>query len=70
MTYGQDTKQHLSELINLYTEQLEKPVATLFGDLIQQERKECIHQLDELRLMDMEATLWAKSGSTKAKFSL
>ena len=70
MTQGQDTKQYLSELINLYTEQLEKPVATLFGDLIQQERKVCIHQLNELRLMDMEATLWAKSGSTKARFSL
>lgn len=70
MNETQDTKHYLADLINLYTEQLEKPIAKTFGDLIQKERKECIQELNQLRQMDMEATLWAKSGSTKARFSL
>ena len=64
-----DRKQVLGDLISLYTEQLKKPIANTFGELIQEIRKECIQELDQLRQVDMEATLWAKSGSTKALLS-
>ena len=64
-----DRKKVLGDLISLYTEQLEKPIANTFGELIQEIRKECIQELDQLRQVDMEATLWAKSGSTKALLS-
>ena len=69
MTENQDSKNYLAELINLYSEQLNKPIANTFGELIQEIRKECIQELDQLRQVDMEATLWAKSGSTKALLS-
>ena len=65
-----DRKQVLGDLISLYTEQLEKPVAALFGDFIQQERKECIQELNLIKQADMEGMLLAKSRSTKARFSL
>ena len=61
----QDRKHFLADLINLYTEQLDKPIADTYGELIQEIRKECIQELDHLKQVDMEATLWAKSGSTK-----
>ena len=64
-----DRKQVLGDLISLYTEQLEKPIANTFGELIQEIRKECIQELDQIRLVDVEATLLAKSGSTKALLS-
>ena len=69
MTENQDSKHYLAELINLYSEQLDKPIASTFGELIQEIRKECIQELDQLRQVDMEAMLWAKSGSTKALLS-
>ena len=69
MNDSQDRKQVLGDLISLYTEQLEKPVAALFGDLIQQERKECIQELNQIKQVDMEAMLLAKSKSTKALLS-
>ena len=69
MTKNQDSKHYLAELINLYSEQLDKPIASTFGELIQEIRKECIQELDQLRQVDMEAMLWAKSGSTKALLS-
>ena len=69
MTENQDSKHYLAELINLYSEQLNKPIANTFGELIQETRKECIHKLDQLKQVDMEAMLWAKSGSTKALLS-
>ena len=65
----QDRKQYLSELINLYREQLNQPIAKTFGELIQETRKECIQELDQLKQVDMEATLWAKSRSTKELLS-
>ena len=65
----QDRKHYLAELINLYREQLDKPIARTFGELIQETRKECIQELDQLRTIDMEAMLWAKSRSTKALLS-
>ena len=65
----QDRKHYLAELINLYREQLDKPIARTFGELIQETRKECIQELDQLRKIDMEAMLWAKSRSTKALLS-
>ena len=70
MNDSQDRKQVLGDLISLYTEQLEKPVATLFGDLIQEIRKECIQELNLIKQADMEGMLLAKSRSTKARFSL
>ena len=69
MTKNQDSKHYLAELINLYSEQLDKPIASTFGELIQEIRKECIQELDQLKQVDMEAMLWAKSGSTKALLS-
>ena len=69
MKNDQDTKEYLAELINLYTDQLDKPIASTFGELIQETRKECIHKLDQLKQVDMEATLWAKSRSTKELLS-
>ena len=69
MTKNQDSKHYLAELINLYSEQLDKPIASTFGELIQEIRKECIQELDQLRKIDMEAMLWAKSRSTKALLS-
>ena len=69
MHENQDSKHYLAELINLYSEQLDKPIANTFGELIQEIRKECIQQLDQLRQVDVEAMLWAKSGSTKALLS-
>ena len=69
MTENQDSKHYLAELINLYSEQLDKPIANTFGELIQEIRKECIQELDQLRQVDMEAMLWARSGSTKALLS-
>ena len=69
MPENQDSKHYLAELINLYTEQLDKPIASTFGELIQEIRKECIQQLDQLKQVDMEAMLWAKNGSTKALLS-
>ena len=65
MPETQDRKHYLAELINLYREQLNKPIANTFGELIQEIRKECIQELDQLTQVVMEATLWAKSGSTK-----
>ena len=70
MPETKDRKHYLAELINLYRDQLDKPIANTFGELIQEIRKECIHELDQIHQVDMEATLWAKSGSTKARFSL
>ena len=69
MPETQDRKHYLAELINLYREQLNKPIANTFGELIQEIRKECIHELAQLKQVDMEATLWAKSRSTKALLS-
>ena len=69
MPETQDRKHYLAELINLYREQLNKPIANTFGELIQEIRKECIRELDQLKQVDMEATLWAKSKSTKALLS-
>lgn len=69
MHENQDSKHYLAELINLYSEQLDKPIANTFGELIQEIRKECIQQLNQLRQVDVEAMLWAKSGSTKALLS-
>ena len=69
MPKNQDSKHYLAELINLYSEQLDKPIAKTFGELIQEIRKECIQELDQLKQVDMEAMLWAKSGSTKALLS-
>ena len=69
MTKNQDSKHYLAELINLYSEQLDKPIASTFGELIQEIRKECIQELDQLRQVDMEAMLLAKSKSTKALLS-
>ena len=69
MHENQDSKHYLAELINLYSEQLDKPIANTFGELIQEIRKECIQELDQIRLVDVEATLLAKSGSTKALLS-
>ena len=69
MKNDQDSKHYLAELINLYTEQLDKPIASTFGELIQEIRKECIQELDQIRQVDMEATLLAKSRSTKALLS-
>ena len=69
MQADQDSKHYLAELINLYTDQLDKPIASTFGELIQEKRKECIHKLDQLKQVDMEATLWAKSRSTKELLS-
>ena len=61
-----DRKQVLVDLISLYTEQLDKPIADTFGELIQEIRKECIRELDQIKQVDMEAMIWAKSRSTKA----
>ena len=69
MPETQDSKHYLAELINLYTDQLDKPIASTFGELIQETRKECIQELDQLKQVDMEATLWAKSRSTKELLS-
>ena len=69
MKTDQDSKHYLAELINLYTDQLDKPIASTFGELIQETRKECIQELDQLKKVDMEVTLWAKSRSTKALLS-
>ena len=70
MNDSQDRKHVLGDLISLYTEQLEKPIANTFGELIQQERKECIQELNLIKQADMEGMLLAKSRSTKARFSL
>ena len=69
MPETQDRKHFLTDLINLYTEQLDKPIADTYGELIQEIRKECIRELDQIKQVDMEATLWAKSRSTKALLS-
>ena len=69
MKNDQDTKEYLAELINLYREQLNKPIANTFGELIQEIRKECIQELDQLKQVDMEAMLLVKSRSTKALLS-
>ena len=69
MPETQDRKHYLAELINLYREQLNKPIANTFGELIKEIRKECIQELDQIRQVDMEATLLAKRGSTKALLS-
>ena len=66
----QDRKHYLAELINLYREQLNKPIADTFGELIQEIRKECIQELNQIKQADMEGMLLAKSRSTKARFSL
>ena len=69
MPETQDRKHYLAELINLYREQLNKPIASTFGELIQETQKECIQELDKIRQVDMEAMLLAKSKSTKALLS-
>lgn len=69
MTETQDTKEYLADLINLYSKQLDQPIASTFGELIKEIRQECIQELDLIRRVDMEATLWAKSRSTKALLS-
>ena len=69
MTETQDTKEYLADLINLYSKQLDQPIASTFGELIKEIRQEFIQELDLIRRVDMEATLWAKSRSTKALLS-
>jgi len=69
MTETQDTKEYLADLINLYSKQLDQPIANTFGELIKEIRQECIQELDQIRRVDMEATLWAKSRSIKALLS-
>ena len=69
MNDSQDRKQVLGDLISLYTEQLEKPIANTFGELIQEIRKECTQEYEQIRQVDMEATLLAKNKSTKALLS-
>ena len=69
MTETQDTKEYLADLINLYSKQLDQPIASTFGELIKEIRQECIQELDLIKRVDMEATLWAKSRSTKALLS-
>ena len=66
MPTSQDKKHYLSELINLYKEQLNKPIAKIFGELIQEEKKECIQELNLIKQVDMEAALLAKKANTKA----
>ena len=65
MPITQDRKHYLSDLIGLYKKQLDSPVATLWGDFIQQEKEQCIQELEQIRHVDMEATLLAKKGNTK-----
>ena len=65
MPTTQDRKHYLSDLIGLYKKQLDSPVATLWGDIIQQEKEQCIQELEQIRQIDLEATLLAKRGSTK-----
>ena len=69
MTETQDREQYLIELIALYTEQLDQPVASTFGKLIKEIRQECIQELDLIRQVDMEGMLLAKSRSIKALLS-
>jgi len=69
MTETQDTKEYLADLINLYSKQLDQPIASTFGELIKEIRQECIQELDLIKRVDMEATLWAKSRSIKALLS-
>ena len=69
MPETQDMKHYLAELINLYSEQLNQPIASTFGELIKETRRECIQELDKIKQTDMEATLWAKSKSIKALLS-
>lgn len=65
MEHSQDRRRYLSDLVFLYTEQLKKPIAETFGELIQEEQKECIQELDLIKQVDMEATYMAKSRSIK-----
>ena len=61
----QDRKHYLSDLIGLYKKQLDSPIATLWGDIIKQEKEQCIQELEQLRQVDMEATLLARKGNIK-----
>ena len=65
MPITQDRKHYLYDLIGLYKKQLDSPVATLWGDFIQQEKEQCIQELEQIRQVDMEATLLARKGSIK-----
>ena len=65
MPTTQDRKHYLSDLIGLYKKQLDSPVATLWGDFIQQEKEQCIQELEQIRQVDMEATLLARKGNIK-----
>ena len=65
MNETQDRKHYLADLISLYTEQLERPIANTFGELIKETRKECIQELELIKQVDMEAMLLAKSKNTK-----
>lgn len=69
MNQLQDRKHLLGDLISLYTEQLTLPIASTFGELIKQEQKECIQELNKIRQVDMEAMLLVKSRSTRERFS-
>lgn len=69
MTETQDRKHYLAELINLYSEQLNKPIASTFGELIKETRRECIQELDKIRQVEMEAMLLVKSKSIEALLS-
>ena len=63
MPTTQDRKHYLSDLIGLYKKQLDSPVATLWGDFIQQEKEQCIQELEQIRITDMEASLLARKGN-------
>ena len=65
MPITQDRKHYLCDLIGLYKKQLDSPVATLWGDIIQQEKEQCIQELEQIRTVDMEATLLARKGNIK-----
>ena len=69
MTETQDTKEYLADLINLYSKQLDQPIASTFGELIKETRRECIQELDKIKQTDMEAMLLAKSKSIQALLS-
>lgn len=66
MTGTQDRKHYLNELINLYSNQLDQPIATVFGELIKEEKSKCIQESHQIKRVDMEAMLLAKRGIIKA----
>ena len=69
MNETQDRKHYLADLISLYTEQLERPIASTFGELIKEELKKCFLELELIKQVDLEAMLLAKSRNTKGLLS-